>query len=102
MNVKGESKGMAKQKELKPVFEQRFNHIRLTIWENQNKGQSWFNVVITRRFKDGDEWKESSSFSGLGYLALVSAAVRSAEEFLRGRAFNDFGGSEESEAIAGM
>lgn len=94
---------MTKQKDnIKPVFEQRFNHIRLTIWENQNKGQSWFNVVITRRFKDGDEWKESSSFSGLGDLALVSAAVRSAEEFLRGKAFNDFAGSDESEAIAGM
>ena len=93
---------MAKQKETKPVFEQRFNHIRLTIWENQNKGQSWFNVVITRRFKDGDEWKESSSFSGLGDLALVGAAVRTAESFLSGKALNDLSGSDESEAIAGM
>jgi hypothetical protein len=32
----------------------------------------------------------------------VSAAVRSAEEFLRGKALNDFAGSDESEAIAGM
>ncbi len=94
---------MAKQKEaIRPCFEQRFNHIRLTIWENQNKGNSFFNVVITRRFKTDDEWKESSSFSGLGDLALVSAAVRSAEEFLRGKALNDFAGSDESEAIAGM
>ena len=102
MNLKGESKSMAKEKVLRPAFEQRFNHIRLSVWENQNKGQSWFNVVITRRFKDGDEWKESSSFSGLGDLALVSAAVRSAEKFLMDKSFDDAAGSDESEAIAGV
>lgn len=94
---------MAKQKEvIKPVFEQRFNHIRLTIWENVNKNSKFFNTVVTRRYKDGTEWKESSSFSGLGDLALVSAAVRSAEEFLRGKALNDIVGSDQSDAIAGM
>lgn len=94
---------MAKQKEvIKPVFEQRFNHIRLTIWENVNKNSKFFNTVITRRYKDGEDWKESSSFSGLGDLALASAAVRSAEEFLRGKAMESFTGSDESDAIEGV
>jgi hypothetical protein len=94
---------MAKKNETtKPAFEQRFNHIRLTIWENSNKGAAWFNVVITRRFKDGEEWKESSSFSGLGDLALVSAAVRSAEEFLRSKAMESFTDSEDSDAVEGV
>jgi hypothetical protein len=98
-----EKGNMTKQKEpTKPVFEQRFNHIRLVIWENQTKGQSWFNIVITRRFRDGEEWKESSSFSGLGDLALVSSAVRSAEEFLRGKSLSHHQEVETSDAIEGL
>ncbi|XZE20291.1 hypothetical protein SH449x_000158 [Pirellulaceae bacterium SH449] len=94
---------MAKQKEpTRPVFEQKFNHIRLVIWENQTKGQIWFNIVITRRFRDGEEWKESSSFSGLGDLALVSSAVRSAEEFLRGKSLTHGQEIETSSEIEGL
>ena len=43
-----------------PAYEARLNHIRLTIWENVNKGSSYFNTVITRRYKEGDEFKESN------------------------------------------
>ena len=94
---------MAKEKEpTKPVFEQRFNHIRLVVWENQTKGQTWFNIVITRRFRDGEEWKESSSFSGLGDLALVSSAVRSAEEFLRGKTLSHHQENDIADGIEGV
>jgi hypothetical protein len=68
-----------------PAYEARLNHIRLTVWENVNKGTSYFNTVITRRNKEGDEWKESCTFSGLGDLALVGEAVRLAREFVRER-----------------
>ena len=68
-----------------PAYEARLNHIRLTIWENVNKGSSYFNTVITRRYKEGDEWKESCTFSGLGDLALVAEAVNLAREFVRER-----------------
>ena len=68
-----------------PAYEARLNHIRLTIWENVNKGSSYFNTVITRRYKEGDEWKESCTFSGLGDLALVAEAVSLAREFVRER-----------------
>jgi hypothetical protein len=66
-----------------PAFEARLNHIRLTVWANQSNGAAWHNVVITRRYKDGDEWKESNSFSGLGDLALLGEAVHLAQEFVR-------------------
>ena len=68
-----------------PAYEARLNHIRLTIWENVNKGSSYFNTVITRRYKDGDEFKESNTFSGLGDIALLSEAVNLAREFIRER-----------------
>lgn len=68
-----------------PAYEVKLNHIRLTIWENINKGASYFNVVITRRYQDGSEWKESCTFSGLGDLALVAEAVSLARDFIRER-----------------
>ncbi len=63
----------------KPVFEARLNHIRVSVWENSSNGKTWFNTVITRRWKDGDDFKDSNSFSGLGDLALASEAVRLAQ-----------------------
>ena len=86
---------------IRPVLDQRFNHIRLVIWENTNKGQVWHNVVITRRFRDGDEWKESSSYSGLGDLALVDEAVDMAKEFLRGKALESSSTEQGSEVDGG-
>ncbi len=68
-----------------PAYEARLNHVRVTIWENVNKGTAYFNTVVTRRYKEGDEWKESCTFSGLGDLALVAEAVNLAQIFIRER-----------------
>jgi hypothetical protein len=102
VNQKGKNQMGKKTESPKPCFEQRYNHIRLTVWENVSKGQSYFNVVITRRYRDGDDWKESSSFSGLGDLALVAAAVKSAEEFLRGKALSSYSDSESVDVVEGL
>ena len=66
-----------------PAFETRLNHIRVSVWENSANGKLWQNTVITRRFKDGDIYKDSNTFSGLGDLALVAEAVKLAQEFIR-------------------
>jgi hypothetical protein len=82
-----------------PAYEARLNHIRLTIWENVNKGSSYFNTVITRSHlrlsyfntlltrscTEVDEWKESCTCRGRGDLALVAEAVSLAREFVRER-----------------
>jgi hypothetical protein len=99
--AKGKRK-MTKTETTKPVLEHRFNHIKLAVWANVNKGQTWHNVVVTRRFREGDEWKESSSFSGLGDLALVSAAVKLAEEYLRAKALENQSQGDDADAIGGL
>jgi hypothetical protein len=66
-----------------PAFEARLNHIRVSVWANSNNGKAWFNTVVTRRYRDGDEWKDSNSFSGLGDLALAAEGVRLAQDFIR-------------------
>ena len=76
---------MAKQKKEdgnKPAFEARLNNIRVSVWQNTGENGDWFNTVITRRYKDGDEWKDSNTFNGLADLALVNEANRLAREFI--------------------
>jgi hypothetical protein len=66
----------------KPAYEIRLNHIRVSVWSNASDRGSWFNTVVTRRYKDGEEWKDSNSFSGLADLALVTEGVRLARDFI--------------------
>ena len=59
----------------KPVKKIQLGSIRATIWENTNgKGTSWFNVEVTRSYKDGDEFKDSTSF-GVNDLPVASKAM---------------------------
>ena len=59
----------------KPVKKIQLGSIRATIWENAgDKGKPWFNVVVTRSYKDGDEFKDSNSF-GHSDLPVVSKAM---------------------------
>lgn len=45
-----------------PIETKRAGPIKATIWENQNdKGQTYHSVTITRTYRDGDgDWKETS------------------------------------------
>jgi hypothetical protein len=33
-----------------------------SIWKNESLSGNWFNVTVTRLYKDGDTWKRSESF----------------------------------------
>jgi hypothetical protein len=56
--------------------------IRATIWENaSDKGKPWYNVVVTRSYKDGNEFKDSNSF-GHSDLPVVSKAMDFAYEWI--------------------
>ena len=55
----------------KPVHEVRLGRIKAAIWANETDNGVRHNVTITRRYKDGDEWKTSTSF-GREELPLVA------------------------------
>ncbi|WP_437191143.1 hypothetical protein [Planctomicrobium sp. SH527] len=64
-----------KSKTNKPVHQIQLGRIRAAIWANTaKKGGVWFNVVLTRRFKEGDEWQDTTTF-GCDDLPLVSKAA---------------------------
>ncbi len=73
------------EKNNRPSYEQRLGAIRVAVWENVNDGRPWYNVAITRRYKDGEQWRDTATFNGLGDLAQVDAAVGLAQDWIRRR-----------------
>jgi hypothetical protein len=58
-----------------PTHEIKFRRIRATIWANETEDQEvWFNVTVSRLYKDGDKWKDTSSFRR-DDLPIVSKAI---------------------------
>ena len=54
-----------------PVKEIRLGRIKAAIWENDTQNGARHNVTIQRLYKDGDDWKSTSSF-GRDDLPLVA------------------------------
>jgi hypothetical protein len=46
----------------RPVHEVRMGRVRAAIWENDTKNGTRHNVTFSRLYKDGDEWRDSTSF----------------------------------------
>ena len=62
---------MAKKSEAKrPVHEIRMGRIKAVLWANETENGIRHNVTISRLYKDGDQWKDSTSF-GRDDLPLV-------------------------------
>jgi len=61
-------------KSSRPKHEIRLGRIRAAIWENDTKNGTQFNVTVSRLYKDGDTWKDSTSF-GRDDLPLVAKVM---------------------------
>jgi hypothetical protein len=48
--------------------------IRAAIWANQGDNGTWYNVTLSRNYKDGEEWRSSSSFGRDELLTLAKVA----------------------------
>jgi hypothetical protein len=59
----------------KPIHEIRMGKIRAAIWANASeKGGMRHSVTLSRLYKDGDQWKDSSSFGRQELLLLMKVA----------------------------
>ena len=65
----------------KPVHEVRMGRIKAAIWANETDNGTRHNVTITRLYKDGDEWKTSTSF-GRDELPLVAKVADMAHTWI--------------------
>ena len=58
----------------RPAHEIRLGRIKATIWANQADNGTWYNVTLSRNYKDGDEWKSSAGFGRDELLTVAKAA----------------------------
>ena len=83
-----ETNEMAKKEEKSkgPVFSKQVGSIRAAVWEAQtSSGKKYHNVTLTRRFRDGDSWKDSSTLNGLGDCSTARDALQYASDFISAR-----------------
>ena len=73
------------QNKKKPAYEKRLGNIRIAVWENVTDGKRWHNAAVTRRYKQGDEWREASTFNGLADLALVAECIAFGKSWIADR-----------------
>jgi hypothetical protein len=58
-----------------PTHEIKLGRIRAAIWANTSeKHNVWFNVTVSRLYKDNGDWKDTSSF-GRDDLPMVNKAI---------------------------
>ena len=65
----------------RPVHEIRLGRIKAAIWENETQNGTRNNVTISRLYKDGDQWRDSTSF-GRDDLPLVAKVVDEAHSWI--------------------
>ena len=66
----------------KPIHSIRVGAIQVSIWENPLKDGSGVirSVTITKSYKQGEEWKQTTSFK-MADLPLIQLAMNEALEF---------------------
>jgi len=60
----------------KPIDEIRIGSVKAAIWKNTTDNGDRFNVTFQRLYRDGDEWKSTSSFDREDLLRLAKLADR--------------------------
>ena len=58
----------------KPVSEVRIGAVKASIWQNETQAGIRHNATFSRLYKDGDDWKSTSSFGREDLLLLAKVA----------------------------
>jgi hypothetical protein len=64
-----------------PVFSCRHRALKAAVWKNDSESGPFYNVTLTRSWKDGETWKESTSF-GYDDLLIVAELLRTCYGFM--------------------
>ena len=66
----------------KPAHKLRDRNLVITIWKNSSDNGPWYSVTPSRVYKQGDQWKESDSYSDDELLRLAQL-VQDAYRWIR-------------------
>ena len=65
----------------KPIENIKLGLIEAAIWQNEGSNGTFYNVTVSRSYKDGDTWKKSDSY-GRDDLPLVCKALDMAHTWI--------------------
>jgi hypothetical protein len=71
------------------------NGIRASIWQNQSKNGTWHTVTISRTYRDGDQYKDTTSFRQDDLLYVAKAAEMAFAWCLQQRSEQDVEGNQQ-------
>ena len=78
----------------RPVHEIRLGRVRAAIWENETQNGLRNNVTLSRLYRDGEQWKDSTSF-GRDDLPLVAKVVDLCHSWIFQQRQEDTNGTKE-------
>ena len=64
-----------------PVFTYRHRALKAAVWKNESEAGAFYNVTVTRSYKDGETWRESGSF-GYDDVLIVAELLRTCHGFI--------------------
>ena len=74
----------------RPVYTARVGNVEIAVWRNQGSSGDFYTASApTIRYKDGEEWKNGSSYNMTDLLSLAEAAREASakiRELSKGRA----------------
>lgn len=68
---------MARQPANQPAAKYRVGYVTATVWKND----SYYNVVLSKAYRDGEEWKDTDQL-GHGDLMNAVHVLKRAEQFI--------------------
>ena len=72
---------MAKDRGNQPAAKYRVGYVTATVWKNGD----YFNAVLSKSYKDGEEWKDTDQLSHADLMNAVLVLKR-AEQFIADQA----------------
>ncbi len=64
-----------------PVFTCRHRALKAAVWKNESESGTFYNVTLSRSYKEGETWKESQSF-GYDDVLIVAELLRTCHGFI--------------------
>ena len=92
MNQVTGQNGAAQRASNKPVHTVRYGNVRAAVWRNLvdlgNNSRPMYSVTFNRSYKDGNDWRDTSSF-GSDDLLLLAKAANDAHTWISGQRTRD-------------
>lgn len=64
-----------------PAAKFRLGNVSATVWKNSGQNGDFFNVVLSKAYKEDDEWKDTDQL-GTGDLMNAVRVLQRAEEYI--------------------